>query len=157
MGLTTQGRAAFSKSYSAGTATESVCTRRCSSRLLFSRSMASGVPMQSPVTAENRGFINRHFISQMKDGAILINTARGALINEADLAEALRSGKISAAGIDVLDGEPPRRDNPLIGAPNCFITSHIAWASREARNTICCVSAQNLQSWLDGGMLNRIV
>lgn len=115
------------------------------------------VTLHCPATAENRGFINKEFISQMKDGAILINTARGALINEAELAEALTSGKIAAAGLDVLDGEPPRPDNPLIGAPNCFITSHIAWASREARNTICQVSASNLKSWMEGGMLNRIV
>lgn len=114
------------------------------------------VSLHCPATAENRGFINRQFISQMKDGAILINTARGALINEADLAEALSSGKISAAGIDVLDGEPPRADNPLIGAPNCFITSHIAWASKEARTTICKVSASNLASFLSGGTDNRL-
>lgn len=114
------------------------------------------VSLHCPATAENRGFINRQFISQMKDGAILINTARGALINEADLAEALSSRKISAAGIDVLDGEPPRADNPLIGAPNCFITSHIAWASKEARTTICKVSASNLASFLSGGTDNRL-
>lgn len=113
--------------------------------------------LHCPATAENRGFINREFISRMKDGAVLINTARGALINEADLAEALRSGKIAAAGLDVLDGEPPRPDNPLFAAPNCYITSHIAWASRDARQTICETSASNLRSWLDGGMDNRIV
>lgn len=113
--------------------------------------------LHCPATAENRGFINAEFISQMKDGAILINTARGALINEADLAAALSSGKISAAGLDVVNGEPPQMDNPLIGLPNCFITAHVAWASKEARNTICEVSASNLRSWLEGGMENRIV
>jgi glycerate dehydrogenase len=113
--------------------------------------------LHCPATAENRGFINAEFISGMKDGAILINTARGALINEADLADALSSGKISAAGLDVVNGEPPQMGNPLIGLPNCFITPHVAWASKEARNTICEVSAANLRSWLDDGSLNRIV
>ena len=109
-----------------------------------------------PATEENKGFINKEFIRQMKDGAILINTARGALVNERDLAEALCSGKLSAAAVDVLDGEPPRQDNPLIGAPNIFITPHVAWASVEARSTICRVSAENLKSFIEGGRLNRV-
>lgn len=109
-----------------------------------------------PATDENKGFINKDFIRQMKDGAILINTARGALVNERDLAEALRAGKLSAAAVDVLNGEPPRQDNPLIGAPNIFITPHVAWASVEARSTICRVSAENLKSFIEGGRLNRV-
>ena len=114
------------------------------------------ITVHCPATEENRGFIDRDFIGQMKDGAVLINTARGALINEEDLAEALRSGKLSAAAVDVLSGEPPRQGNPLIGVPNLFITPHVAWASVEARATVCRVSAQNLKSFLEGGRLNRV-
>ena len=114
------------------------------------------ITVHCPATEENRGFIDRDFIGQMKDGAVLINTARGALINEEDLAGALRSGKLSAAAVDVLSGEPPRQGNPLIGVPNLFITPHVAWASVEARATVCRVSAQNLKSFIEGGRLNRV-
>ena len=115
------------------------------------------VTLHCPVTSENAGFINGEFIAGMKDGAILINTARGALINEEDLARALRSGKLAAAAVDVVNGEPPREENPLLTAPNIYITPHIAWASREARATICSVSAENLLCFLNGENLNRIV
>ena len=114
------------------------------------------ITVHCPVTEENRGFINKDFISRMKDGAALINTERGSLVNERDLAEALRAGKLSAAAVGVLDGEPPRPNNPLIGAPNIFITPHVAWASVEARSAICHVSAENLKSFIEGGRLNRV-
>ena len=113
--------------------------------------------LHCPATAENAGFINKAFIEKMKDGAILINTARGALINEEDLAEALRSGKLAAAAVDVVNGEPPARANPLLHAPNLYITPHIAWATKEARALICSTSAENLSGFLRGERLNRIV
>ena len=77
--------------------------------------------------------------------------------NEEDVAEALKSGKLSAAAADVLNGEPPRAGHPLIGIPNMYLTPHIAWSTREARQIICTTSAENLKSFLEGGTLNRIV
>lgn len=115
------------------------------------------ITLHCPATPENQGFINKEFISRMKDGAILINTARGALVNEEDLAEALKSGKLAAAAVDVVNGEPPRADNPLLHAPNIIVTPHVAWASGEARRTICDTCVSNLKSWIDGEKLNRIV
>ena len=113
--------------------------------------------LHCPATPENKGFVNSEFISRMKDGAILINTARGALLNEDDVAEALKSGKLSAVGIDVLNGEPPRKGHPFIGLKNLYATPHIAWSSKEAREVIVKTAAANLRSFLDGGNLNRIV
>ena len=113
--------------------------------------------LHCPATPENKGFVNSEFISRMKDGAILVNTARGALLNEEDVAEALKSGKLSAVGIDVLNGEPPRKGHPFIGLKNLYATPHIAWSSKEAREVIVKTAAANLRSFLDGGNLNRIV
>lgn len=114
------------------------------------------ISVHCPATSENAGFINREFISKLKDGAYLINTSRGSLINEADLAEALKSGKLAGAAVDVVSSEPIKEDNPLLGIPNLFITAHIAYTSKEARETICSVSAANLRSFIAGEKLNRI-
>lgn len=113
--------------------------------------------LHCPATADNRGFINKDFISKMKDGAILINTARGALLNEDDVADALKRGKLAAVAVDVVNGEPPRKGHPFIGLENLYITPHIAWSTKEARAVITKTSAANLKSFLAGGDLNRIV
>jgi glycerate dehydrogenase len=92
----------------------------------------------------------------MKTSAILINTGRGALINEADLAEALNSGRIAGAGLDVLSTEPPRPDNPLLTAKNCHITPHIAWATTEARKRLMDIATANLKAFMDGTPQNVV-
>lgn len=115
------------------------------------------VTLHCPATAENRGFINKDFISGMKDGAVLINTARGALINEEDLADALKSGKLAAAGVDVLSCEPPVEPHPLIGLPNCILTPHNAWMPRETRKRVIDICADNLNGFLKGEPVNRLV
>ena len=94
--------------------------------------------------------INESSIAKMKDGVILLNTGRGQLICEDALAQALRSGKVRAAGLDVLSQEPPAADNPLLTAPNCFITPHIAWAARESRQRLMDTAVDNLRQFLNG-------
>jgi len=117
---------------------------------------ADFVSLHIPALPETVGFINKKTISKMKDGAFLINTARGALINEADLAEALKSGKLAGFGADVLRHEPPAADDPLVNLPNCIITPHNAWSPKETRAILCRTCAENLRSWLQGGTLNRV-
>jgi len=92
----------------------------------------------------------------MKDGVILINTARGGLINEYDLAEALKSGKVAGAGLDVLAVEPAGPGNPLVGLKNCIITPHIAWSSNEARKKVVEMTVENLRAFLRGERLNCV-
>jgi glycerate dehydrogenase len=108
------------------------------------------VSLHCPLTADNAGFVNRHLLSIMKPTSLLINTARGQLINEGDLAEALRLGTISGAGLDVLSKEPPPHDHPLIALQNCVITPHNAWLSLEARRRIMDTTFANIQSALNG-------
>lgn len=115
------------------------------------------VSFHCPLTPENTGMVNEEFISQMKDGAILINTARGGLLDEAAVAEALKSGKLSGAGVDVLAQEPPSENNPLIGLENCLVTPHIAFTPVETRQRVVDICGENLKSFLDGGSLNRLV
>ena len=113
--------------------------------------------LNCPLTRENTGIVDADFISRMKDGAVLINTARGGLVDEKALADALRSGKLAGAGLDVMAQEPPEEDNPLIGLDNCYITPHIAFIPIEARRTVVDTCADNLRSFIIGGMLNRLV
>jgi glycerate dehydrogenase len=108
------------------------------------------VSLHCPLTPETRGLINARTISLMKPSACLINTARGDLINEADLAAALDQGLIAAAGLDVLSVEPPPASNPLLTARNCIITPHIAWATRNARRRLIEVTAANLRAFAAG-------
>lgn len=113
--------------------------------------------LHCPLTEENKKFINKDFISQMKDGAILINTARGGLVNEEDLSDALKSGKLAAAGIDVISMEPPKEPHPLIGLSNCILTPHIAWMPKETRQRVIDICTDNLNSFLNGNDTNRII
>ena len=108
------------------------------------------ISLHCPLTEETRGLICRETIGQMKDGVILLNNARGPLVVEEDLREALDCGKVYAAGVDVVSTEPIRPDNPLLGAKNCIITPHISWASREARQRLMDMAVENLRSFLAG-------
>ena len=114
------------------------------------------VSLNCPLTKENRGMVDADFIAQMKDGAILINTARGGLIDEEALAEALKSGKLAGAGLDVLAQEPPQ-DSPLIGLKNCYITPHIGFIPLETRRVVIETCEENLRSFIEGGNKNRLV
>ncbi len=108
------------------------------------------ISLHCPLFPETQGIINRETIAKMKDGVILLNNSRGPLIVEADLAEALNSGKVYAAGLDVVSVEPIREDNPLLGARNCLITPHISWAAKEARQRILECTEENVRQFLLG-------
>lgn len=114
------------------------------------------VSLHCPLTRENRHMVNTEFLVNMKPGAILINTARGGLVDERALADAIKAGFIAGAALDVLEQEPPVKDCPLIGLDNCIITPHIAWSPKEMRQAVIDILAENLESWLTGGMKNRV-
>ncbi|MCG8451819.1 MAG: D-2-hydroxyacid dehydrogenase [Spirochaetales bacterium] len=114
------------------------------------------ISLHCPLFPSTEGIINKDSITKMKDGVIIINTSRGPLIVEQDLAEALETGKVYAAGLDVVSTEPIQKDNPLLGAKNCFITPHIAWAPREARSRLMNIAVENLKGFLSGNIENRV-
>ena len=114
------------------------------------------VSLHCNLTPENTGLINKERIAKMKDGALLINNARGQLIVEQDVADALNSGKLGGAGLDVVYTEPIRSDNPLLSAKNCIITPHISWAPLESRQRIMDITVSNVKAFLAGKPLNVV-
>ncbi len=114
------------------------------------------ISLHCPLNEDNRGFVNKQLLSLMKPTAFLINTSRGQLINEPDLAEALQNKVIAGAALDVLSTEPPLAANPLIGLQNCIITPHIAWASFEARKRLMQTTLTNIKAFLSGEPVNIV-
>jgi len=114
------------------------------------------ISINCPLTNENEGFINKSTFENMKPSAFLVNTGRGPLINEQDLADALNKGKIAGAGLDVLSLEPATSENPLPNAKNCFITPHIAWATLEARTRLMNIATKNIELFIEGKPQNVV-
>lgn len=114
------------------------------------------ISLHCPLTEETRELVDAKRLASMKPTAILINTGRGSLINEQDLADALNKGVIYAAGLDVLSSEPPRADNPLLTAKNCFITPHIAWATKASRVRLMSIVVENIKAYSAGKPVNNV-
>ena len=114
------------------------------------------ISLHCPLTAENTGMINAATLAKMKDRAILLNTARGSLLNEQDVADALRSGKLRGAAVDVVSREPMVRDNPLLTAPNCIITPHMAWTPIESRQRIIDCTVSSIRGFLERKPVNTV-
>ena len=114
------------------------------------------ISLHCPLFPETKNLINRDTIAKMKDGVILINTSRGPVVNDADLREALESGKVYAAGADVSTVEPIPADSPLLGAKNMFLTPHIAWATFEARERLMDIAVKNVEAFLSGAPVNTV-
>ena len=115
------------------------------------------ISIHCPLTETTENLINYKTIEKMKDGTFIVNTARGPIVNEKDLANALKAGKLSGAGLDVIDMEPMKKDCPLIGVKNCIITPHVAWAPKETRERLLDIVKKNYVSFLKGETENRIV
>ena len=114
------------------------------------------ISLHCPLNESNRGIINKNAIGKMKDGVMIINTSRGPLIEEEDLAFALNTGKVAGAAVDVVSAEPAGMDNPLMTAKNCIITPHIAWAPKESRQRLMNIAADNLEKYLEGNPVNVV-
>jgi len=112
--------------------------------------------LHCPLFPATQGMINKDTIAKMKDGVVIINNSRGPLVVEQDLADALNSGKVYAAGLDVVSTEPIKADNPLLKAKNCILTPHISWAAKEARQRIMDVTVANIRSFIDGNPQNVV-
>lgn len=114
------------------------------------------IALHCPLFPETQGIINKESIAKMKDGVIILNNSRGPLINENDLAKALNSGKVYAAGLDVASAEPIKGDNPLLTARNCIITPHISWAPKESRQRLMDIAVDNLKNFMNGTPVNVV-
>jgi glycerate dehydrogenase len=114
------------------------------------------ISLHCPLTVETEGMINSHHLQMMKKSAFLINTSRGKLVVESDLADALNNELIAGAGLDVLSSEPPASDNPLLHAKNCIITPHVAWASRESRSRLLDTAIENVSAFLNGKYMHVV-
>jgi glycerate dehydrogenase len=114
------------------------------------------VSLHCPLTPENKHFINAQCLAQMKPRAFLLNTSRGPLLDERAVADALNSGQLGGAGLDVLSVEPPKADNPLLSAKNCVITPHIGWATRAARARLMHIAVENVRAFLAGEARNLV-
>ncbi|HOW07821.1 MAG TPA: NAD(P)-dependent oxidoreductase, partial [Flexilinea sp.] len=114
------------------------------------------IMLHCPLTPETREMINKETIGKMKDGVILVNNSRGQLIAEQDLADALNSGKIYFAAVDVVSEEPIKSENPLLKAKNCIITPHISWTPKESRMRLISIASENLEQFLSGHPVNVV-
>ena len=114
------------------------------------------ISLHCPLTPATQNLVNAERLKLMRPTAVIINTSRGPVVNAHDLAEALNNGQIMAAGIDVLETEPPKADNPLLKARNCYITPHIAWASQEARTRLMEIMVNNVKAFIEGNPVNVV-